>query len=434
MPFIDCPLKTSTTRNSFSGKEKDIENLNTLFEPYNIKVTNTIEASQIIRYILDLPIDVKSIAKIKRDSKAIESALCVALKTNNIGFKMDEDKLIIERKSDFNIVPFGNLFTPKFLNSTDGLTVILGQDMDGKAVYTDIAKAPHILIAGTTGSGKSETIHSIIASLLMRFSYGHNAPGIAIIDMKGSEYNKYKNSYPVKIYREEKEAFKLLDTLCDLMDMRYKMFTDADCDDIYGYRAKGNKMTSIVCVIDELADLILQNRSVETKIVRLAQKARGCGIHLILGTQRPSKDVVTGLIKANIPYKIALNTANATDSRIILGENGAEKLLGNGDMLIKKNGNTPVHVQGCFVCDEDKENIANVSYLDGTNFEIIPCESSTCPPDYSAAYYSQKYANLSPYKVTTPPKKQRVGFFQSIVNLWNTKPIMFTSYNCPPRI
>ena len=404
-------LHTSNESKSYLGKQADIESINKIFNAYGLKVDNIIEASQVVRYVINLPLDVKLQGKIRRSTKDIEYALCSALKSDEINYIHSKDQLIIERKGEFNILPFGNLYTQKFHNATDGLTLMLGQDLNGKAVYTDLAKAPHILIAGTTGSGKSETIHTIIASLLMRYNYGHNAPGIAIIDIKGTEFNKYKDAYPITIIKDCQEAESMLMTLCNIMDNRYKIMAEANCDDIKEYKSKGNQMQSIVCIIDELADLMLQNRGVEKYIVRIAQKARACGIHLVIGTQSPRADVVTGLIKANIPFRIALNTSNALESRIILDENGAEKLFGKGDMLIKNGGKKPVHAQGCFVCDEDKEAITAAA-TNGSHYEIMkPLDTTEAP--------------------STPHK--RVGLIRGLFSLLKVNPILYETDEYPPH-
>ena len=251
----------------------------------------------------------------------------------------------------------------------------------------------------------------------MRYAYGHNAPGIAIIDIKGTEYNKYQNAYPVTIVKDADGAMEVLETLVNIMQNRYKILADAHCDDIQEYREKGNKMQSLVCIIDELADLMLQNRKVEDYIVRIAQKARACGIHLVIGTQSPRADVVTGLIKANMPFRIALNTTNALESRIVLDENGAEKLFGKGDMLIKKGGNKPIHAQGCYVCDDDKMFITKAA-TNGQHYRILPIKESAPEPTVSQPTYQRK----------------RVGLIQGMINLLKVKPIMFRTDDYPPKI
>lgn len=365
MAFRNLNLTTSCSHHSYPFKSQDIANINRIFERYGLKVNDVKESAQVVRYVLNFSLDVTLNGKILRAKKAIESTLAAALRSDNISYYQTTDTIVIERQGAFNIIPFGKLYTAKFHDSTSMTSVVLGQDLNGKAIYTDIAKAPHILIAGTTGSGKSETIHSILASLLMHSIYGTSRSNdvtstiIDVIDMKGTEYNKYKNTY-INLVSNEREAFSLLARLCDSMESRYAFLAKNGCDDIDEYHSKGYELSREVCIIDEFADLILKNREVEEYIVRLAQKARGCGIHLVIGTQSPRHDIVTGLIKANFPFKIALNTSNSMESRIILDETGAEKLFGKGDMLIKKGGNKPIRAQGCFVSDSDKTGLANV--------------------------------------------------------------------------
>lgn len=365
MAFRNLNLNTVCSNNSYPLKSQDIENINKIFEQYGLKVNDVKESAQVVRYIVNLPLDVTLNGKILRAKKAIESTLAAALCSDNVSYFQTGDTIVIERQGAFNVIPFGKLYTSDFHNSTSMTSVVLGQDLNGKLIYTDIAKAPHILIAGTTGSGKSETIHSIIASLLMHNTYSTpSCPDItstiiSIIDMKGTEYTKYKDTF-IKLVSNENDAYSLLAELCDSMESRYAFLAEHGCDDIDEYQSKGYRLSRKICIIDEFADLILKNRQVEDYIVRLAQKARGCGIHLILGTQSPRHDVVTGLIKANFPFRIALNTSSAMESRIILDETGAEKLFGKGDMLIKKGGNKPIRAQGCFVSDEDKLSIASI--------------------------------------------------------------------------
>ena len=365
MAFRNLNLNTVCSNNSYPLKSQDISNINRIFEQYGLRVNDVKESAQVVRYIINLPLDVTLNGKILRAKKAIESTLAAALRSDNISYYQTADTIVIERQGAFNVIPFGSLYTDKFHDSTSMTSVVLGQDLNGKAVYTDIAKAPHILIAGTTGSGKSETIHSILASLLMHSIYGTSRSNdvtstiIDVIDMKGTEYNKYKNTY-INLVSNEREAFSLLARLCDSMESRYAFLAKNGCDDIDEYHSKSHELSREICIIDEFADLILKNREVEEYIVRLAQKARGCGIHLVIGTQSPRHDVVTGLIKANFPFRIALNTSSSMESRIILDQTGAEKLFGRGDMLIKKGGNKPIRAQGCFVSDSDKAGLASV--------------------------------------------------------------------------
>lgn len=408
--FNGITLKKDYPTSNYQGKSLDIENINKVFKEYGIQVDDVKESAQVVRYILDLPLDVQIIGKLQRAKKAIEGTLSAALCSDNISYFQKENSLIIERQGSFNVIPFGKLYTASFHNSTPITAVVLGRDLDGKLVYTDIAKAPHILIAGTTGSGKSETMHSIIASLLMQNLFAkknkHATTIIDIIDMKGTEYQKYKDT--LTIIDDPKEALSHIEYLCKCMEARYKMYKEKGCDDIDEYIAKGNELSRRVCIIDEFADLILKNRAIEEYIVRIAQKARACGIHLIIGTQSPRHDVVTGLIKANIPFRIALNTTTSMESRIILDETGAEKLFGKGDMLIKKGGNKPIRAQGCFVCDSDKEQIASLVHT------VFPKQEK---PNYQPA------ADYQPttIDIECSNKSDNIGLLQTIKNilLWN---------------
>lgn len=365
MAFQGLNLNLAETQNSYQNIPEDIENINQIFEPYGLSVDEIKESSQVVRYIINLPLNITLNSRLLRAKKAIESTLSVALRSDNVSYYQSAEKIIIERQGTFNIIPFGKLYTNEFHSTSSMTSVAIAQDLNGNPIYIDIAKAPHILIAGTTGSGKSETIHSIIASLLMHNTYlKGNEPfitrtSIYVIDMKGTEYIKYKNTN-ISLISNEYDAYTLLSSLCDSMEQRYSFLAQYGCDDIDEYISRGYALSREVCIIDEFADLILKNRMVEEYVVRLAQKARGCGIHLIIGTQSPRRDVVTGLIKANFPLKIALNTTNSMESRIILDETGAEKLYGKGDMLIKKGGSKPIRAQGCFVSDSDKIGIANV--------------------------------------------------------------------------
>lgn len=365
MAFQGLNLNQTGSNDNYQNIPQDIDNINQIFEPYGLIVNDVRESSQVVRYVLDLPLDITTNQRLMRSKKAIESTLSVALKSDNISYYQIEDKIVIERKGTFNIIPFGSLYTNEFHSTSSMTSVALAQDLNGKPIYIDIAKAPHVLVAGRTGSGKSETIHAILASLLMHNTYLRgNEPyivrtSIHIIDMKGTEYIKYKNTN-ISIISNELDAFTLLSNLCIEMENRYAFLAQYGCDDIDEYISRGYNLSREVCIIDEFADLILKNRTVEEYVVRLAQKARGCGIHLVIGTQSPRREVITGLIKANVPLKIALNTTNAMESRIILDEMGAEKLYGKGDMLIKIGGDKPIRAQGCFVSDADKMGIANV--------------------------------------------------------------------------
>ena len=255
-----------------------------------------------------------------------------------------------------------------------------GKDIAGRVVVADIAKMPHMLIAGTTGSGKSVFTNSILMSILYRTT--PEDVRLIVIDPKVVEFQVY-NKIPHLLYdvvTDPKKAAGILNWAVAEMTTRYKKFANVGARDIGSYNAKvesgdfsgdnpPEKMPQILIVIDELADLMMvAAKEVEEAICRLAQLARAAGIHMVIATQRPSVDVITGLIKANIPSRVALTVASGTDSRTIIDMNGAEKLLGNGDMLFYPAGYVkPVRVQGAYV--SDKEIFDTVEYIKNNSGE-----------------------------------------------------------------
>ncbi|MGN1339788.1 MAG: DNA translocase FtsK [Oscillospiraceae bacterium] len=255
--------------------------------------------------------------------------------------------------------------TTEFKKSFDKkLETVLGKDISGAMVTCNIAKMPHLLIAGTTGSGKSVCVNSIIMSILMKST--PQDVRLIMIDPKKVEFMMY-NGIPhllIPVVTDPKKAAGALAWAVNEMLNRYRMFSENNVRDFTGFNELAadpdsglTKMTHIVIFIDELADLMMASpKDVEDSIVRLAQMARAAGMHLVIATQRPTVNVVTGLIKANIPSRIALMVASSMDSRVILDSGGAEKLLGNGDMLYMPVGMPkPVRVQGCFVSDKEVE-------------------------------------------------------------------------------
>ena len=262
----------------------------------------------------------------------------------------------------------------EFINSKSNLTVALGKDIGGNIILGDIASMPHGLIAGATGSGKSVCINSMIISLL--YKANPDDVKLLIIDPKVVELGQY-NGIPhllVPVVTDPRKASGALAWAINEMERRYKIFADNNAKTLASYNkiAEKNdeldKIPQMVIIIDELADLMMTApREVEDSICRLAQKARAAGIYLIIATQRPSVDVVTGLIKANIPSRIAFAVSSQIDSRTILDMAGAEKLLGRGDMLYSPIGsNKPVRVQGCFVTDKEIESVIDYVKTDHT--------------------------------------------------------------------
>lgn len=244
------------------------------------------------------------------------------------------------------------------------LTVGLGKDVTGNFIYCDIAKMPHLLIAGTTGSGKSVCLNTMIVSLL--YNANPDEVKLLMIDPKQVEFTIY-NGIPhllVPVVSDARKAAGALGWAVSEMLQRYKKFSDNNVRDISGYNSicesQGlKKMPQVVIFIDELSDLMMAApNEVEDSICRLAQMARAAGMHLVIATQRPSVDVITGLIKANIPSRIALSVSSQIDSRTIIDSIGAEKLLGNGDMLYYPVGiPKPIRVQGCYLSEKEVEKV-----------------------------------------------------------------------------
>ena len=284
----------------------------------------------------------------------------------------------------------------EFEDSESRLTCVLGRDISGKIITTDIAKLPHLLIAGTTGSGKSVCVNSLLISIL--FKANPDEVKLVLIDPKMVEFSKYKGipHLLIPVVSDAKKAAGALAWAVNEMQNRYKLFSEYDCKDIESYNKliesnleyiKQNppvldeesedgeyvqpvlevnglpvakeKLPRIVIAIDELADLMMTAPSeVEDSIVRLAQLARAAGMHLVIATQRPTANVITGLIKANVPSRIALKVGSNMDSRIILDTGGAEKLIGRGDMLYMPVGApNPIRVQGCFATEDEIGNV-----------------------------------------------------------------------------
>ncbi|WP_293696464.1 DNA translocase FtsK [uncultured Phascolarctobacterium sp.] len=271
-------------------------------------------------------------------------------------------------------------------NAKEHLCIGLGKDISGDIISADLAKMPHLLVAGSTGSGKSVCINTIIAGLLYRAT--PDDVKLILVDPKVVELSNY-NGIPhllTPVVTEPKKAASALHWAVAEMERRYKAFADSRVRDIKTFNAQAaEKMPYIVIIIDELSDLMMVAKvDVEDAILRLAQKARAAGIHLILATQRPSVDVITGIVKANIPSRIAFAVSSQTDSRTIIDMGGAEKLLGKGDMLFYPMGyNKPVRVQGAFVSDDELNKIVDfiikqsipVNYSEEVTAQELECDN-----------------------------------------------------------
>ncbi len=261
----------------------------------------------------------------------------------------------------------------KFSNAKSKLTVGLGMDIGGQAVVADLAKMPHLLVAGATGSGKSVCINTLISSVL--FKARPDEVKFILIDPKMVELSNY-NGIPhlmVPVVTDAKKAASVLNWAVQEMEKRYAKFASHGVRDMerYNRSTEEEKMPAVIIIIDELADLMMvAPHDVEDAICRLAQKARAAGLHLVLATQRPSVDVITGIIKANIPSRISFSVSSQIDSRTILDMSGAEKLLGKGDMLYYPVGAPkPVRVQGAFISDQEVEDLLDFIRQQGAEAE-----------------------------------------------------------------
>lgn len=253
------------------------------------------------------------------------------------------------------------LSAPEFLNSTSKLSLALGKDIAGHPVVTDLGDMPHLLIAGTTGAGKTVCVNSLILSMLFKSS--PEDLKLLMVDPKMVELAPF-NGMPhllCPVLTEAKKAAAALNWVVSEMEERYQLLAKVSARNIDAYNQKGEKLPYIVVIIDEMADLMMTARDqIESTITRLAQLSRAVGIHLIMATQRPSVDVITGVIKANFPARISFKVASKVDSRTVLDMNGADKLLGKGDMLFLRPGEEKLtRAQGCFVKDTEIERVVS---------------------------------------------------------------------------
>lgn len=337
-----------------------------IFRSFGIetRVTNITRGSSITRY------EVVPAAGIKVNKiTALDQDIALRLPANNVRIEVLPGYVGVEVSNDsVSTVYLRSIIdSAEFRNATSKLAVAVGRDINGSTVIMDIAKTPHLLIAGATGSGKSVCINTMITSILYKAS--PDEVKLILVDPKVVELSVY-NDIPhllVPIVTDPRKAAGALCWAVQEMEDRYKKFAEVGSRDLSGYNKKiasdGDKkpLPQIVIIIDELADLMMvAPGEVQDYICRLAQKARAAGMHLVLATQRPSVDVITGLIKANIPSRIAFAVSSSVDSRTILDGGGAEKLMGKGDMLMMLAGASKLNrVQGAFVSDTDVENIVN---------------------------------------------------------------------------
>ncbi len=380
-PPINLLQKGAPQRNRASvnsGLQAKAQKLEETLRNFNIdaQVVNVTQGPAVTRYEIhpNVGVKVKSIVSLADDialnleAKSIRIEAPIPGKAA-VGIEVENDKI--------NMVTIRDIIdTPEFKEAKSKITFAVGKDISGNAITADLKGAPHLLIAGSTGSGKSVCVNSIITSILYKAK--PEEVKLVLIDPKVVELTNY-NGIPhllIPVVTEPPKAAAALNWAVAEMEDRYKKFAEEGVRELASYNNTVKKngeedkvLPQIVIIIDELADLMMAAPSqVEDSICRLAQKARAAGMHLIVATQRPSVDVITGVIKANIPSRIAFAVASQFDSRTILDMAGAEKLVGKGDMLLKIGGGKPVRVQGNFISDQEVNDV--IEFVKGQGSEV----------------------------------------------------------------
>ena len=346
----------------------------------NVRITNTTRGPAVTRYEAELEAGVK-LSKLT----GLSDDIALALGTSGVRIAAMPNKIstvgIEVPNKHIRIVNLREILeTPAFYKAKPKLTFAIGMDISGEAVVGDVSKMPHMLVAGTTGSGKSVCLNSIIVSILYRAA--PEDVRFIMIDPKQVEFKVYTDipHLLVPVVTDPKRAAGALQWAVFEMTKRYKLFSETNSRDLAGYNSaikdsaeyqsdEYQKLPQVVIVIDELSDLMMQaGKEVEESIIRVAQMGRAAGIHLIIATQSPRADVITGLMKANIPSRIALKVSSAMESRIILDAGGnADKLVGNGDMLYSPIGTSkPIRLQGTWMSDKECANVVNYIKSGGT--------------------------------------------------------------------
>ncbi len=390
-PSIECldlPAKTSFSNveaEMLMGKNKLLETL----DSFKIKasVTDIVRGPSVTRYELmpDAGVRISKITSLADDIALHLAAQSVRIEAPIPGKAAIGIEIPNDAKSMVSMREIIDTDTFRAGSQKSKLNVALGKDITGNVICADLTKMPHLLVAGTTGSGKSVCMNTMIISIL--YNASPDDVKLVMIDPKQVEFTIYNGiaHLDVPVVTDARKAAGALGWAVSEMEKRYRIFSENQVRDIKGYNKKANasdelqKMHHIVIFIDELSDLMMvAPKEVEDSICRLAQMARAAGIHLVIATQSPRADIITGLIKANIPSRIALKVSNGMESRIIMDQGGAEKLLGNGDMLFLPVGTSkPVRIQGCYISDEEVETVvdhikkyATASYNDETMKEI----------------------------------------------------------------
>jgi S-DNA-T family DNA segregation ATPase FtsK/SpoIIIE len=336
-----------------------------IFQANGIPVTHkqTIQGIGIVR--IEFTLD-----RLKDYDRALrlESQMRAGYDLDGVTMIREGSTIAVEVPCKADTLYVGDMLANPGYTATDRFNVAIGRTTTGKDVFADLEELKHILVAGTSGSGKSVFLQSLLLSIIGKHSEDAE---IYILDPKMVEFNKYKVCKPCTVVTEISEAASLLSDLCNQMEERYRAMTAAGVRDIDSYNDKfPHGMKRIIFMVDELGDLMKQaKRETEPYLVRLAQKARACGIHLIPATQYPTKDIVTGAIKQNMPTKVCFAVPTTTASVVMLGKKGAEMLRGKGDMYFQTEKDIrPIRVQGAFATDNDidiviGENLKHIEYI-----------------------------------------------------------------------
>lgn len=395
-PSLELLKTNSSTKLNSSDKKELIESANKLEEilsnfGVDAKVTQVTKGPSVTRFELQPSPGVKV-------SKIVNLSDDIALGLAASGIRIEAPipgkaavGIEVPNRKQTAVFLREVLENEEFIESKKKLAFALGKDISGKCVVGDLSKMPHTLIAGATGSGKSVCINSLIISIL--YKYNPNEVKLLMVDPKVVELNVY-NGIPhllIPVVTDPKKAAAALNWAVNEMTKRYKLFADMGVRNMESYNELYNKgiieqkLPYIVIIVDELADLMMVcPNDVEDYIGRLAQMARAAGMHLVIATQRPSVDVITGVIKANIPSRISFAVSSQIDSRTILDSSGAEKLLGKGDMLYYPLGESkPLRVQGCFISEEEVEQV--ISFIKSEQGEDTSYEEDIIEHINSAA-------------------------------------------------
>ncbi|MBM3631345.1 MAG: DNA translocase FtsK, partial [Alphaproteobacteria bacterium] len=317
---------------------------------YEFEPTAGIKTSKIINLSEDLA----------RNTSSVSTRVATVIGKNTIGIE-------IPNKFRENVALKEIISSKEFNNKEIKIPITLGKSISGFPIVGDLASMPHLLIAGTTGSGKSVCINTLILSILFRYTPAECK--LILIDPKMLELSMYQGipHLLVPVITEPKKATVALKWVVREMEKRYREMTEFGVRNIYGFNDKSSKkMPYLIVVVDEMADLMMiAGKEIENYIQRLAQMARAAGIHIVMATQRPSVDVITGTIKANFPTRISFQVTSKIDSRTILGEQGAELLLGQGDMLFMSSASRIVRIHGPYVSEKEIEKVATYLRLQG---------------------------------------------------------------------